>query len=145
MSQRKSTLSFIGIGVGAIALMLALVHFWAGPFSPQPTLEQVVAEKAVSIRDATISALRGEAMQPPVQKSSSYNLDYFASLTTAVLGGLAVILAIIGVALKEPFRVAGGAAALGIGAIAFQFAAMALGVLVAVVLIAVVLNELGFG
>ena len=64
MEPKKATTSFIGIGVGAVALLLALVHFWAGPFSPQPSLEQTVAEKAVSIRDATIAALKGETVPP---------------------------------------------------------------------------------
>jgi len=40
MEESKSTLSFIGIGLGSIALLLAIVHFWAGPFSSQPSLEQ---------------------------------------------------------------------------------------------------------
>lgn len=145
MESEKSTFGFIGIGVGALALMLALVHFWAGPFSPQPSLEQTVAEKAVSIRDATVAALKGETAPAPESASSSYDLDEIASIATAVLGGLAVILAVIGIAMKEPARVAGGAAALGAGAIAFQFAAMALGIIVLVILISAVLGSLGFG
>lgn len=124
--------------------MLALVHFWAGPFSPQPTLEQVVAEKAVSIREATVAALKGETAAAPQQARSSYDLDELASIATAVLGGFAVILAVIGIALKEPVRVAGGAAALGAGAIAFQFVALALGVIVVAILVAAVLGSLGF-
>lgn len=144
MAAEKSTFGFIGIGVGAIAFMLALVHFWAGPFSPPPvSLEQTVAEKAVAIRDATIAALKGEEVTPPEPAPVSYDLDRIASIATATLGGLAVILAVIGIALKEPVRVAGGAAALGVGAIAFQFAVMALGVLLVVVLIGSVLGTLG--
>ena len=145
MERQRSIFGFIGIAAGATALMLALVHFWAGPFSPQPSLEQTVAEKAVSIRDATVAALKGESLPKPQPISQSYDLDQLASIATAVLGGLAVIFAVLGVAFKEPVRVAGGAAVLGIGAIAFQFAAMALGVLVVVILVAVVLGELGFG
>ena len=145
MESDKSIFGFSGIGVGAVALMLALVHFWAGPFSPQPSLEQTVAEKAVAIRDATVAALRGGTVPGTEPKATSYDLDRIASIATAVLGGLAVILAVIGIALKEPVRVAGGAAALGVGAIAFQFAALALGVLVLVILISAVLGELGFG
>lgn len=143
MEEKKSTLSFIGIGLGAVALMLALVHFWAGPFTPQPSLEQTVAEKAVSIRDATVAALKGEAAPAPQKAHAGYDIDRLASIATAVLGGLAVILAVIGIALKEPMRVAGGAAALGVGAIAFQFAALALGVIAVVILVAVVLGGLG--
>lgn len=145
MERKRSIFGFIGIGVGAIALMLALVHFWAGPFSPKPTLEVVVAEKAVSIRETTIALLKGEEIVVPKPEESGYDLDEIASVATAVLGGLAVILAVLGAAFKEPRRVAGGAAALGVGAIAFQFAAMALGVLVVVILIAAVLGSVGGG
>jgi hypothetical protein len=40
------------------------VHFWGGPFTPQPSLETSVAEKAVAIRDATLAALKGEEPKP---------------------------------------------------------------------------------
>lgn len=143
MDDRKSTISFLGIGVGAVALMLALVHFWAGPFSPKPSLEQVVAEKAVSIREATVAALKGEVAYS--QSSKNYDTDWVVSLATAILGGMAVILAVMGVALKEPVRVAGGAAVLGVAAIAFQFAALALAALVVVILVSAVLGALGVG
>ncbi len=145
MASEKAVLGFFGIGVGSVALMLALVHFWAGPFSPQPTLEQTVAEKAVAIRDATVAALKGETPPPPEPATADYDLDRIASIATAGLGGLAVILAVIGIALKEPVRVAGGAAVLGAAALAFQFAALALGAIVLVLLIAAVLESLGFG
>ena len=54
-----------------------------------------------------------------------------------------MILGVLGIAFKQPMRVAGGAAALGAGAIAFQFAAMALGIVVVVFLVSTVLGELG--
>ena len=142
MDKQSSKFSFIGIAIGAIALLLALVHFWAGPFSPQPTLEQTVAEKAVSIREATIAALKGEEPKAPV-KQSSMDTDQMLSLATAVLGGLAIILGVFGYAQKEPLRVAGGAAVLGGSAIAFQFAVVALGAIVLAILIAAVLSQIG--
>lgn len=144
MEEQSSKFSFIGIAVGAVALLLAIVHFWAGPFSPQPTLEQTVAEKAVSIKEATIVALKGEDPAVPV-KRSSMDMDHIASLATAVLGGLAVILGVVGYATKEPLRVAGGAAVLGSCAIAFQFAVLALGAIILAVLIAAVLSQIGIG
>jgi hypothetical protein len=145
MEQKKSIFGFTGVALGAVALMLALVHFWAGPFSPQPTLEEVVAEKAVAIRDATIAKLKGEEIAPKPQTAPRYDMDRVASIATSILGGLAVVLGIVGIALKEPLRVAGGAAILGTGAIAFQFAVLALGVLALVLLVGAVLGELGFG
>ena len=55
MAEKRSTLGFTGIAIGSIALLLVLVHFYAGPFSPQPTIETTIAEKAVSIRDAAVA------------------------------------------------------------------------------------------
>ena len=134
----------IGILFGSIALLLSLVHFWAGPFTPQPTIETVVAEKAVSIRNATLSALKGEK---PVQQyqTSKWDTDRVADVITAVLGGLAFIFGVIGFAKQEPKRVVGGAAALGMSAVAFQFIAMYAMALLVVILIAAVLSGLGFG
>lgn len=143
MNIRNSKLSFMGIAVGAVALILALVHFWAGPFSTQPTLEQIVADKAVAIKKATIAALKGEDV-PPVEQNSM-NIDEVINLATAILGGIAIILGVFGFAIKEPFRVAGGAAVLGGSALAFQFAALALGAIVIAILIAAVLSQIGIG
>ena len=144
MNEQSSKISFTGIAVGAMALLLAVVHFWAGPFSPQPTLEQTVAEKAVSIKEATLAALKGKDPIPPAERGSM-DTDQVVSLATAVLGGLAIILGVIGFAKKEPLRVAGGAAVLGGGAIAFQFAVLALGAIVLAILVAAVLSQIGIG
>jgi len=142
MATQKSKFSFFGIGLGSIALLMVLVHFWAGPFSPQPTVENVVAEKVKSIRDATVAALKGEEAAPPQKRR--FNLDAIFSTGAAVLGGLALILAVIGFARHESVRVAGGAAVLGGVAIAFQFAAMALGAIILAILVAGVLSSLDF-
>lgn len=142
MENKKSLLSFIGIGIGSVSLLLALFHFHAGPFSPQPTLEDTVAEKAVAIRDATISALKGEEREKKSTKAE-WDLDKITNVTTALLGGIAIVLGVIGFAKKESTKVAGGAAVLGASAIAFQLFTIALGVLIVVILVAVVLNQIG--
>ena len=140
----EARISFLGILLGALALMTALIHFWAGPFNTEPSLEETVAEVAVSIRDATVAALRGEEVEP-VASESEFDIDSALNILVPVLGGLAVILGVTGYALKEPLRVAGGAAVLGTGAIAFQFAALALGAIILVILVAAVISQLGFG
>jgi hypothetical protein len=144
MTVSRARISFAGIAVGSFALLLALVHFWAGPFSPQPSLEKVVADKADAIRDATIAAMKGEKVEAEVA-TSKMDLDQVLNLAAAVLGGLAIILGVIGFAKREPLRVAGGAAVLGAGAIAFQFAAVALAAIILAILIAAVISQLGIG
>ncbi|MGH1441638.1 MAG: hypothetical protein ACRBBR_16105 [Cellvibrionaceae bacterium] len=133
-----------GIIAGGLALMLALVHFWAGPFAPQPSLESTIAEKAASIRQAAIDALKGKEVEAPMVKNS-FNVDKVIHIITAVLGGLAFILAAISFSNKESKRSAGSSAALGISAIAFQFIAMYAMALLVVILIAAVLLSLGDG
>jgi hypothetical protein len=142
MEERKSTIGFIGIAFGAIALLLAIVHFWAGPFSPQPSLERTVAEKAVAIKNATIAALKGHEIEeetPP----TNIDLDRGLQIATALMGGLAIILGVVGFATKESVRVAGGAAVLGGAALAFQFAVIALGVIILAILISAVISQIG--
>jgi hypothetical protein len=127
---------------GAIALLLALVHFWGGPFSPQPSLEQTVADTAAAIKEATLSALKGEEAPPP--EPPTIDLDRATQLTTSVLGGLALILGLVGFVRHESLRAAGSAAALGTGAIAFQFLVLAIGAIVLAILVASVLHHFDF-
>ncbi len=143
MTQPSSKFGFTGIAIGSVALLLALVHFWAGPFSPQPTLETTVAEKAASIKNATIKALKGEEYRET--HKSSWDADRITNVSTAVLGGLAFIFSILAFAKQEPMRVAAGGAVLGVSAVAFQFIAMYAMALLVVLLIAAVLSGLGVG
>lgn len=133
---------YIGIALGSVALLLALVSFWAGPFSPQPTLETVVAEKAASIRSATLDALAGKEVVSETY-TDRWTIDKVIDVIIPILGGLAAILAVISFAQKEPSRVAGGAAALGVSAIAFQFIAMSIMAVLFVVLVVAVIGALG--
>jgi len=143
MEYSRHSVGFIGIGVGAIALLLAIVHLWAGPFSPKPSLERSVAETAVAIKNATIAALKGDEIVEEKQPNR-IDIDRWLQIATGVLGGLAVILGVISFAKRESIRVASGAAILGGGAIAFQFAILALGAIVLCVLVASVISQIGF-
>jgi hypothetical protein len=144
MPDTTSKLGMIGIICGGVALLLALVHFYAGPLSPQPALETSIAEKAVEIRDATVAALRGEDIEKKTF-TSEMNLDQIVQIVTAVLGGVAVILGVAGWARGESKRAAIGAAFLGAFAIGFQFLGVALGLIIVAIILGAVLSQLGFG
>ncbi len=135
-------LSSIGIALGSAGLLLALVSFWAGPFSPQPSIETTVGEKVASIRSAALDALKGKEVEKKFV-DPSWDLDKTIQVVTALLGGLAVVLGVAGYAKSEPKRIAGGAAALGVSAIAFQFIAMYAMALLVVLLIAAALQSVG--
>lgn len=142
MEESRSTIGFIGIAVGAVALLIAIVHFWMGPISPQPSVEKTVAEKAVMIKNATIAALKGEKIEEKTAPRS-IDTDQGVRIASSVLGGFALILGVVSFAMREPLRVGGGAAFLGGVAIAFQFAVIALGAIVLAILIGAVLSQIG--
>ena len=137
-------ISLGGIAVGGAALLIAVVHFWGGPFDQPKSVERTVAETAVAIRDATVAALKGEEIEERAPERT-FDIDRALMLSASVLGGIALILGVVGYAMGEPARAAGGAAILGAGAIAFQFAIVALGAIVLAILVAAVIGELGFG
>jgi len=141
MTNMQTKIGYLGLVFGAIALLLALVHFWAGPFSPQPTLETVIADKASAIRETTLKALKGEEYSEVVKRS--WNADKTIELTVAILSGLAIILGLLAFIKKAPKRLAGGAAVLGIGAIGFQMFTFYIGGLLLILLIWVVLSQIG--
>ncbi len=143
MARKTAKLGYVGITFGSIALLMALVHFWAGPFSPQPTLETAVAEKVISIKKVTIKALKGDVHKETHQ--SRWDKDKVIDVSTAVLGGLALIVSVLSLASHEPKRVAVGGAILGISAISFQFFAMFAMVLLFILLISAILSGIGFG
>ncbi len=143
MDEEKSKIGIIGVIIGSIALLLALFHFYAGPFAPQPKLEQTIAEKAVAIRDATVAALKGKEVKEE-KWSSKWDADKIIDVITALLGGIAIIIAVVAFIKNESLRVAGGAAVLGGGAIAFQFLALALGAIIIAIILAAVISQLDF-
>ncbi|AHG19227.1 hypothetical protein Z042_06045 [Chania multitudinisentens RB-25] len=135
---RKDLFGWLGIAVGSIALLMAMLHFYAGPFSPQPTLESIVASKAVAIKESVLASLAGNSVAASVSQPR-YDLDRILEIMTAVLAAAAVILGVIGSACRVNRRIVSGALMLGTGTLAFQFAVFAFGVIAVIFLIAVVL------
>ena len=57
---KKSTFGMLSVVLGFLAFAAVVGHFFIGPVDPPPPVETSIAEKAVSIRDATVAALKGE-------------------------------------------------------------------------------------
>lgn len=133
----------VGIFFGVIALALTLTHFSVGSFSPQPPLEEVVAEKVVKIHSAVKAALKGEKISIPHQKRL-FNIDKVVSLSTVMFGLTAIVLAVASYIRREDTRAVICAAGLGAGAIALQYFAVAIGTIAFALLIAVALSKLDF-
>jgi hypothetical protein len=138
---KKDVCGWAGILLGSIALLLVITHFMAGPFTPRPSLESIVATKTVAIKHAALDALHGK---PLVEKAKSvgWNIDRILSVISAMMGTGAVILGIIGWARKEEHRVAAAAGLLGLATIAFQPAMAIVAAIILAVLIAGILQGL---
>lgn len=123
-------LGVVSLVLGACALLLALAHFWLGPLSPPPNLEQTVATKAASVRDAALAGLRGQAPPPAARSSPRWSADQLAGAATGLMGGLALVLGLAAWSKGGRQRRAGvGGAVLGAATLAFQVLAAALVVL----------------
>jgi hypothetical protein len=140
--KRKNTIGIIGVIFGMLALGMALLHFWAGPFDRYPALEEIVADKALSIKERVISKLKGDKTVVMAPKRE-YSKDNLVDIATISFGFLAIICAVISFIKREDKRASGSAVFLGIGAIGFQLLTVALGVIVVALLVAAVLSSLG--
>ncbi len=105
ISTKLGLISFI---CGGVALLVALVHFYAGPFAPEPT----IAEKAVEIRDATVAAFRGEELEKKTE-TTHIDIDRIIGITAFALGYLAIMLGVTGWVFEKGKRFAIGGAFLG--------------------------------
>ncbi|WP_255433920.1 hypothetical protein [Pectobacterium sp. CFBP8739] len=122
---KNNKFSIIGMIFGAIGLVAAVGYFWAGPSTPEVSIEERIAEKVVSIRDTTLNRLLGKpAPTPPPQ--SAFNEERLVIAATSVLGCFAIICAVFGFARRESTRPCMSAAMLGITVIAFPFIISAL-------------------
>ena len=127
----------VAIGTGALALSLAMLHVFGGPFTPQPSIGTTVGEIAGDMRAAALRALSGEPQPAPVPRG--WDIDRVLMLAAPLLGVVAIVLSMVAALRKERLRLAGYGATLGVGAIVFQLiwwiAALIAGVILLVAII----------
>jgi hypothetical protein len=119
LNKQNSLISALGIGLGATALLLAVIHFWAGPFSVEPAFQQTVSDKVIALKESVLATINGEQVLKP-EASDNSDVDKTLEIITAILAGLAIILGVIGYASKEAIQVSTGAIFLGVGVITFK-------------------------
>lgn len=139
---KTRTISLIGVVFGLLALGAALLHFWLGPLERTPPLDEVVAEQALKIKARVLAKLTGAASQEPPEPRTR-SLDAWIDVLTVSFGFVAIACGVIAFIRREDKRATASAVLLGLGAIGFQFLALALGVIVLVILIGAVLSSLG--
>lgn len=127
----------LGFLLGAVALIMVLVIFVAGPFAPQPTTGASVGEIAGEAGKAALRNWLGME-QPTTQRVRT--LDDYLELGTIIAGALAVLLGLFASLRGERQALATTALALGVSAVALQLFVATIGMIIgALVLCAIIL------
>lgn len=139
MTTSRHAFAFAGLIAGALATLIAVVHFWAGPIVEPPPIEEVIADKIVATKEATVAKLLGKPA-PVRPRPDAWGPDRMVQVGGATLGALAIVLAAFGFARGESKRQS--LAALGLGATGVLFPL--LGTLVVLVAVVAILGSFGF-
>jgi len=139
----NATFGCLTIILGFVAFAGVVGHFFAGPVDPPPPIEVSIAEKAVSIRDATVAALKGEDYEAR-STVAPRTLDDYMTYTFVALAVSAMLMAVIGFARQERWRMSAAGASLGAMALTFQFAVIVFFGLLFAIVLAAVIDKLDF-
>jgi hypothetical protein len=140
-SDQAPIWSYAAITAGAVALVLAMLVIFAGPFAPQPSVGTTIGEIAADIAMAARNSVQGVEQPPPEPRG--WSIDRILETLTPILGVVAVVLAIMAAVRHEPRRVASYGAALGGAAIMIQFVWWIALLICGVVLLVSIVENLG--
>lgn len=137
----------LGMALGAIALCVGVLHYFLGPIAtPDPghSLESIVADTAVSIKERITAKLNKEE-PPPASPVADDGLapDRLIMATSAGLGVFALILGLIAYVRREDKRMSRSAILLGASAVGLQFFIIAIALIVLAILVGFALTSLG--
>jgi hypothetical protein len=116
--QPAATLGWLGFTIGAAALVLTLVIFWAGPFAPQQTAGVSLGELAADIAKSAARSVAGQPQPEPVAQPR--NIDDYLEIGVGILAGLAIVIGVAAFIRHEQKRVAISGIALGGLAVGIQ-------------------------
>lgn len=117
-AQTAQPFGWAAFTLGAIALGMGLVVFWAGPFAPQQAAGVTLGELAAEIAKSAARAAVGQDAPPPAPVAR--DLDDYLNMATGLIAGLAIILGLASFIRHEAKRAALAGIALGGLAIGFQ-------------------------
>lgn len=115
---RTGTIGWLGFAVGAAALVLTIVVFWAGPFAPQQSAGVSIGELAADIAKSAARSVAGQPQPDPVAQPRT--IDDYLEIGVGTLAGLAIVLGVAALARNERRASAVSGIALGGLAISFQ-------------------------
>jgi hypothetical protein len=130
-----------------LALVAAVLPQWLLPavFPPKP-VDQVIVETGHRVKDRLMARAKGLEVQPAVASEPRTLGDAWSqglSIAAVSLGLLAIALALFSVIRREEKLLPGVAAALGIGAIAFQVMWIVIDAVLMIMIVYAVLDHLG--
>lgn len=137
--ERHNYCGYSAMLLGAAAVIIAIAYFWAAPLDPQPKLERSIAELAVNVAKEVANVVRNK---PAILEERPWGLDRIVPLIAMIAGALALVLAAFGVVRHEQVRPLMMGAALGGGAIAFQFVGWVAMMVCGLVLVWIVVSNL---
>jgi len=118
VQAKTATIGWLGFAMGAAALILTLVVFWAGPFAPQQTAGVSIGELAADIAKSAARSVAGQPQPAPVAPPRT--IDDYLEIGVGVLAGLAIVLGVAAFVRHEHKRAALSGIALGGLAIGVQ-------------------------
>jgi len=140
-APKKHWLGIIATLFGCLAVAAAVLPTWMFPLVVPPTPpDKFVVEAAQKIKDRVMAKAKGVEYKEPERKTNWYLIF---STAAATLGVLALIFGAISFVAHEPWRYAAAAGTLGAGAIMFQFSLLVASAIIAILLLAVILNAFG--
>jgi len=141
--RRRAVLGWIGIVAGVVSLGIALLLPRILPMvNPPPPIEQSIVERAKSLRDRAMAIVKGTESKPPaVSASRPADWRAYGSIVALALGYLAFVAGILGFVRREDTRVVAGSALLGVCGLVFEQPIAAVVMLLAVLLVALVIDR----
>lgn len=139
IEQRPApVLAGMGLVLGALALLVAVIAFWSPPAAPPASAKDRIG----AVRDAAVSAVFGVKVEA-VEVARPWHQARWLALAIAVAAVLAIIGGLVGWVRGENARYGGAATLLGVTALVFQFVASVVPALLAVLLIAALVTAFG--
>jgi hypothetical protein len=134
----------IGSIVGLLALVAAVLPHWVIPMVfPPPPIDQVIVDTGHRLKERLIARAKGtEYHAPQRERTDADRWNDGLAIAAVSLGLLAIVFAVCALIFREERVLAGTATALGVGAIAFQLAIVAMGALILIVIVYVAMDHL---
>lgn len=127
--------------LGAISILIVVVHFAAGPFAPQPKAGVSIGEIAAEIREAATRAIQGIEQPPP--QTAPFDIDRSIKIAAQALAAIAIIAGLFALIRRETWRPAATGIALGASAVAMQFFIWAAMLFAGAILLAAIVQNIG--